>query len=140
MTKCHGRHCLSGLPGELPGEERLTMRLRLVSVVAALMACSAVQANCMLETFGATICGQGPCSSDRSGKVFCAAEQHGTAVQDDQGEIVCGPGSCVQDILSGRILCSREPGGDAVRTLEGVKCLGGCEPAMPAHCERVFVE
>ena len=34
----------------------------------------------------------------------------------------------------------REPGGDAVRTLDGVKCLGGCEPATPAHCERVVVE
>ena len=65
----------------LPGEEGLAMRLRLVSGVAALIACSAVQAN-----------------------------------------------------------CSREPGGDAVRTLDGVKCLGGCEPATPVHCERVVVE
>jgi len=116
------------------------MRLKLVSAVAALMVCSAVQANCMRETFGATICGQGPCSNDRNGRVFCAAERYGTAVRDDQGEIVCGLGSCVQDIFSGRVLCSREPGGDAVRTLDGVKCLGGCEPATPAHCERVVVE
>lgn len=116
------------------------MKLRLLAVVVALLGCSIAQANCMRETFGDTICGQGPCSNDRSGKVFCAAERYGTAVRDGQGQIVCGLGNCVQDILSGQIMCSREPGGDAVRALDGVKCLGGCEPATPAYCERVIVE
>ena len=116
------------------------MRLKIMIAVVALVVCSAAHTKCMRETFGDTICGQGPCSNDRSGKVFCAAERYGTAVRDGQGEIVCGLGSCVQDILSGQILCSREPGGDAVRTLDGVRCLGGCEPATPAHCERVIVE
>ena len=116
------------------------MRLKIMTAVVALVVCSAAHAKCMRETFGGTICGQGPCSNDRSGEVFCAAERYGTAVRDGQGEIVCGLGRCVQDILSGNILCSREPGGDAVRTLDGVRCLGGCEPATPAHCERVIVE
>jgi hypothetical protein len=55
------------------------MRLRLLSVVVALVVCSAAHAKCMRETFGDTICGQGPCSNDRSGKVFCAAERYGGA-------------------------------------------------------------
>ena len=116
------------------------MRLRLVSAVIAMVLCSAAQANCMREIFGDTICGQGPCTNDRNGKVFCAAERYGTAVRDDRGEIVCGLGSCVEDILSGKIMCPREPGGDAMKTLVGVRCLGGCEPETPAHCERVVVE
>ncbi len=116
------------------------MRLRLVSAVIALVVCSSTHANCMRETFGDTICGQVPCSNDRNGKVFCAAERYGTAVRDDRGEIVCGLGSCVEDVLSGKIMCSRKPGGDAMKTLDGVRCLGGCEPATSAHCERVVVE
>ena len=116
------------------------MKLRVVSAVIALVLCSTAQANCMREIFGDTICGQGPCSNGQDGKVFCAAERFGTAVQDGEGEVVCGLGSCVLDILSGQIMCSREPGGDAVRTLDGVRCFGGCEPATPAHCERIIVE
>ena len=46
------------------------MRLKLVSAVAALMVCSAVQANCMRETFGATICGQGPAPMTGTGGFF----------------------------------------------------------------------
>ena len=86
------------------------MKLRLVSAVIALVVCSATHGNCMRATFGDTICGQGPCSNDRNGRVFCAAERCGTAVRDDQGEIVCGLGSCVEDILSGKIMCPRNPG------------------------------
>ena len=71
------------------------MKPRLVSAVIALLVYSATHGNCMRETFGDTICGQGPCSNDRNGQVFCAAERFGTAVQDGQGEVVCGLGSCV---------------------------------------------
>ena len=53
----------------------------------------------MREIFGDTICGQGPCSNDRNGQVFCAVKRYGTAVRDDRGEIVCGQGSCPEDIL-----------------------------------------
>ena len=94
----------------------------------------------MRETFGDTICGHGPCSNNRNGRVFCAAERYGTAVHDDRGEILHGLGSCVEDILSGKIMCSRESRGDVMKTLVGVRCLGGCEPATPAHCEGVVVE
>jgi hypothetical protein len=116
------------------------MKIKLLTILMALTMSSVVHASCMRETFGDTVCGQGPCSNNRNGKVFCAAERDGTAVRDQLGEIVCGVGRCVQDILSGLIMCSREPGGNAVRTIDGVKCLGGCEPATPAHCERIIVE
>ena len=116
------------------------MRSKILAAAVALLVCSAAHANCMREIFGDTICGQGPCSNGQDGKVFCAAERFGTAVQDGEGEVVCGLGSCVLDMLSGQIMCSREPGGDAVRTLDGVRCFGGCEPATPAHCERIIVE
>ena len=116
------------------------MKLKLLTAVVALFVCSATHANCMRETFGDTICGQGPCSNDREGRVYCAAERYGTAVRDEQGEVVCGVGRCVQDIISGQIMCSRQPGGDAVRTLDGVSCLGGCEPATPVYCERIVAE
>ena len=94
----------------------------------------------MRETLGATICGQGPCSDGHDGRVYCAAERDGTAVMDSRGEIVCGAGRCVQDIVSGQIMRLRQPGGDAVRPVDGVSCLGGCEPATPAQCERIVVE
>lgn len=116
------------------------MKKKILVAALALFMCSLANANCMRENFGDTICGQGPCSNDRNGRVYCAADRYGTAVRDEQGEVVCGVGRCVQDIISGKIMCSRQPGGDAVRTLDGVSCLGGCEPATPAYCERIVAE
>ena len=116
------------------------MNRKILVAAVALFICSLANAKCLRETFGDTICGQGPCTNGRDGRVYCAAERYGTAERDVQGEIVCGAGRCVQDIDSGQIMCSREPGGDAVRTLEGVSCFGGCEPATSAHCERIVVE
>ena len=51
------------------------MKLKWLITVVVLLTSSVVHANCMRETFGDTICGQGPCSNDRNGKVFCAAER-----------------------------------------------------------------
>ena len=116
------------------------MTRKILVAAIALFVCSAASANCMREIFGATICGQGPCANGQDGRVYCAAERDGTAVMDSRGGIVCGAGRCVQDVLSGQIMCSREPGGDAIRTLDGVSCLGGCESATLAHCERIVVE
>lgn len=116
------------------------MKWKMLVAAVALFMGSLANATCMRETFGDTICGQGPCANGRDGRVYCAAERDGIAVRDEYGEIVCGVGRCVRDIISGQLMCSREPGGDAVRTLDGVKCLGGCEPATPAHCERIVVE
>lgn len=115
------------------------MKKKILVAALALFMGSLANANCMREAFGDTICGQGPCSNGRDGKVYCAAERDGTAVMDEQGVIVCGVGRCVQD-LYGQMMCSRAPGGDAVKTLDGVKCLGGCEPATQAHCERIVLE
>ena len=116
------------------------MTRKILVAAIALFVCSAASANCMREIFGATICGQGPCANGQDGRVYCAAERDGTAVMDSRGGIVCGAGRCVQDVLSGQIMCSREPGGDAIRTLDGVSCLGGCEPATLVHCERIVVQ
>ena len=44
------------------------MKLRLVSAVIALVVCSATHGNCMRDTLGDTICGQGPRSNDRNGR------------------------------------------------------------------------
>lgn len=118
------------------------MKRKLVVASALIALCSGVNAHarCMQETFGATICGAGPCSNGRDGRVFCAVERYGAAVLSEQGEIVCGLGKCVQDIITGQIMCSREAGGDAVIGIDGVKCSGGCEPATPAYCERIVQE
>ena len=94
----------------------------------------------MREIFGATICGQGPCANGQDGRVYCVAERDGTVVMDSRGGIVCGAGRRVQDVVSGQMIGSREPGGDAIRTLDGVSSLGGCEPTTQAHCERIIVE
>ena len=96
-------------------------------------------AECLRESSGQTVCGAGPCATARSGQIFCAAERYGAAVRDRQGEVVCGLGQCIKDIY-GQIMCSSEPGGDVFKGIDGVKCVGGCEPATPEHCERVILE
>ena len=96
-------------------------------------------AECLRESSGQTVCGAGPCANDRSGQIFCASERYGAAVRNRQGEVVCGLGQCIKDIY-GQILCSSEPDGDVFKGIDGVKCVGGCEPATPEHCERVILE
>ncbi len=82
----------------------------------------------------------GPWANGQDGRVYCAAEPDDTAVMGSRGGIVCGASRCAQDVVSGQIMCSRKPGGDAIRTLDGVSCLGGCETATQAHCEGLVVE
>ena len=103
------------------------------------VAFQSAHADCLRESSGQTVCGQGPCDKDRSGKVFCATERYGSAVRNQQGEVVCGLGGCLKDMY-GQIQCSSVAGGNATKGIDGVKCVGGCEPATPAHCERMILE
>ena len=98
-----------------------------------------VHADCLRESSGQTVCGQGPCGNDRSGKVFCATARYGSVARNQQGDIVCGLGGCIKNMY-GEIMCSSVAGGTAAKGIDGVKCVGGCEPATPAHCERIILE
>ncbi|GIR82491.1 MAG: hypothetical protein CM15mP84_02390 [Cellvibrionales bacterium] len=115
------------------------MRLRLVSAVIALVVCSAANANCMREIFGDTICGQDHARMTEMGRFLRSRTfRH------------CRTGRSGRGCLRTRQLRTRHPlrannvfprtRGDAVRTLDGVRCLGGCEPATSAYCERIIVE
>ena len=127
------------------GQAMNNPKITSVGIAAALLLFSALlfgeraEADCLRGSSGVTICGQGPCAKDRYGKVSCALERYGSAVRNQQGQIVCGLGQCVKNMY-GEILCSRDVGGGATRGIDGVKCLGGCEPATPAHCERITLE
>ena len=82
------------------------MNRKILVAAVALFICSLANAKCLRETFGDTICGQGPCTNGRDGRVYCAAERYGTAERDVQGEIVCGVGRCVQcltDYIAGTV-------------------------------------
>jgi hypothetical protein len=94
-------------------------------------------AECMRESSGQSICGQGPCAKNIRGQVHCANDRYGTATRDSRGNVVCGPGKCAKD-LQGNIHCSSKSGGDAIRDGRGgVECLGACQLASPEFCERV---
>ena len=66
----------------------MTRKILVAAIV--LFVCSAASANCMRETFGATICGQGPCANGQDGRVYCAAERDGTAVMDSRAGLFVG--------------------------------------------------
>ena len=46
------------------------MTRKILVAAIALFVCSAASANCMRETFGATICGQGPRANGQDGRVI----------------------------------------------------------------------
>ena len=115
---------------------RVSIYLCFIFIVAALQS---AHADCLRESSGQTVCGQGPCGNDRSGTVFCATERYGSVARNQRGEIVCGLGGCLKDMY-GQIMCSTVAGGTASKSIDGVKCVGGCEPATPAHCERIILE
>ena len=62
------------------------------------VAFQSAHADCLRESSGQTVCGQGHCDKDRSGTVFCATERYGSAVRNQQGEVVCGLGGCLKDM------------------------------------------
>ena len=75
------------------------------------------------------------CFTQLDGKVFCAP--FGGELQVTlSGEAVCGKGRCVRDLF-GKVTCSSQPGGAITRDAMGnVTCVGGCEEASNAYCQR----
>ena len=70
---------------------------------------------------------------------FFVRPRYGSVARNQQGDIVCGLGGCIKNMY-GEIMCSSVAGGTAAKGIDGVKCVGGCEPATPAHCERIILE
>ena len=103
------------------------MTRKILVAAIALFVCSAASANCMREIFGAIICGQLAQMAKMEGYI---ALPNVTAQRSWTGGIVCGAGRCVQDVISGQIMCSREPGAMPIRTLDGVSCLGVVSPQL----------
>jgi hypothetical protein len=60
----------------------------------------------------------------------------GGGIQKDmRGDVVCGHGQCIKDLL-GDIVCARQPGGYATKDSMGqVLCTGGCEHASASYCQ-----
>jgi hypothetical protein len=59
----------------------------------------------------------------------------GSLVFDFSHLAVCGRGQCMRD-ARGIWMCSAQPGGRAMRNMNGqVVCTGGCEPAAAELCE-----
>ena len=109
------------------------------TLLMLLLVASPVYADCMRDSFGRTICGQGPCAKDYRGEIYCAKDKFGTATRDRNGNVVCGLGQCKKDIR-GNIYCSTESGGDVIRNDRGgIDCFGACKPASAEFCERSVV-
>ena len=90
--------------------------------------------DCIKDSNGNPVCGNGQCALDQYGKVLCA-RAGGGALRDRFGDVRCGLGRCATDD-QGQVMCSREPGGDAMRDTYGkVKCLGECAPAKAELCD-----
>lgn len=76
---------------------------------------------------------KGNCTQNKSGKIVCAPPG-GTITTNKSGDVVCGKGNCVIT-SSGMILCSTQPGGNAVINGEGkVVCAGLCVSASSNTC------
>ena len=109
------------------------------TLLVLLLVASPVYADCMRDSSGRNICGQGPCAKDYRGEIYCAKDKFGTATKDRNGNVVCGLGQCKKDIR-GNIYCSTESGGDVIRNDRGgIDCFGACEPASAEFCERSIV-
>ena len=106
----------------------------LIGCLVALTAGTGVFASdCIKNSEGNVVCGEGQCALDQYGKVFCA-KAGGGAMRDRNGDVKCGLGYCAPDD-SGQIKCSAKPGGSAATDVNGkVKCLGGCQNARQQLC------
>lgn len=111
-----------------------------IILLMLLLASGPLVADCMRESSGLSVCGQGPCAKNLRGQVFCARHRYGAALRDSRGNVVCGLGQCEKN-LHGAIYCASEPGGSAIRNRRGeIECPGGCRPADMQFCERVLAE
>jgi hypothetical protein len=85
----------------------------IAAVVFAMLFAAQAGADCIRDQAGKVVCGEGRCRADQFGVVYCA-----------------------RDYLD-QVWCSKEAGGGAAVDSYGkVKCLGGCEAATAARCER----
>jgi hypothetical protein len=107
----------------------------LLAFLAVLMPPTPARPDCLTDLWGEVICGLGPCTSDRYGRVYCAQFRFGTAVRTLSGQVVCGRGRCVIT-LRGEVVCSTLDGGGVVTQIDGtVRCDGSCEAASPYLCQ-----
>lgn len=105
--------------------------LALLITVAALT--STATADCLLDSEGHAVCGQGQCAADWYNKPFCAGFGGG-ALRDQDGNVKCGLGACAWDDHQ-QVWCSRVRGGSALRDNDGrVVCYGGCEAGSTERC------
>jgi len=112
------------------------MKIRLlVCCFLALVAGTEVNAgDCIKNSDGNVVCGQGQCVTDQYGAAFCA-KAGGGAMKDEYGTVKCGVGYCAKNDR-GQIQCSKKAGGGATTNSNGkVKCLGGCQSATSQLCE-----
>ena len=88
---------------------------------------------CLFLSLASLSFAKGNCTQNSSGKIVCAPSG-GTITTNKTGDVVCGKGNCVVT-GSGTILCSTQPGGNAVINEEGkAVCSGLCVSASPNIC------
>src|SRR4051812_30213717 len=76
------------------------------------------------------------CAKQLTGEVYCPP-QGGDIVVTMSGQAVCGKGRCVRDPF-GKTTCSVQPGGQITQDASGrISCIGGCEEASTANCQRL---
>ena len=92
-----------------------------------------VVVSCLLLSMTTVSFAKGNCAQNSSGNIVCAPPG-GTITTNKNGDVVCGKGNCVI-INSGLIVCSTQPGGNAVINGEGkAVCTGVCISASPNTC------
>lgn len=88
---------------------------------------------CLCLSLASVTFANGNCAQNGEGKIVCAPPG-GTITKNKNGDVVCGKGNCVIT-NSGMILCSTQPGGNAVIAEEGkAVCAGMCMSASKNTC------
>jgi hypothetical protein len=142
MTGLHLFSDWGRLRGSYPTVMRLTMltmfaKAPAVAAVFLLCAAQAVQAQCITDIRGRTVCPppDSSCLRDRYGNSVCSPSKGGIGV-DLYGVPVCGPGACIKN-NRGNLFCSVSPGGYAAINLYAEPvCTDGCMPASADYCVR----
>jgi len=113
------------------------IRLTAIALAWLIIAYGVVNADCMTNSKGDSICGKGRCLSDRYGAVYCSSFHKGSISSTSYGNIVCGRGLCVKT-SNGDVFCSTEPEGAAGKDIYGEpRCQGQCELATADNCEAI---
>ena len=113
------------------------IRLTAIALAWLIIAYGVVNADCMTNNKGDSICGKGRCTHDLYGAVYCSSFYKGSISRTSNGDIVCGRGLCVKTMY-GDVYCSTEPEGAAGKDRYGVpRCQGQCELATVDYCEAI---